>query len=91
MPVLSSNLFYGCSRLEKVIVPEGVKAISGGTFGNCPKLLEIELPNSLISADSWNWTKSVVIKGSAGSYAEQYAKENGIVFHEKEQNLSGIK
>ena len=44
---ISSNVFYYNSKIQKVIIPEGVKKIGSLAFFNCNKLTEVVLPQSL--------------------------------------------
>ena len=47
MEVLPSRMFYNCKVLYKVILPEGVKTVSGSAFAGCKLLSEIVLPKTL--------------------------------------------
>lgn len=44
---LSENAFYGCSNLQKVTLPNNLKAIPKLCFCECVNLSQIELPDSL--------------------------------------------
>lgn len=39
--------FYGCTSLERVIIPEGVTSIGDEAFAGCASLTEIVIPNSV--------------------------------------------
>ena len=39
--------FYSCGELKEIIFEEGLKYIRGGAFKNCPKLTEVNLPESI--------------------------------------------
>ncbi|MBR5405990.1 MAG: leucine-rich repeat domain-containing protein [Oscillospiraceae bacterium] len=41
--------FENCSRLEKVLLPNGLKSIGEGAFAGCRALRDIHLPPSLVS------------------------------------------
>ncbi len=41
--------FYGCTGLQSVQVPDGVKTIGFAAFGGCSSLCELELPSTLAS------------------------------------------
>lgn len=76
--------FYGCDKLNNVILPEGLVELTGFVFGNCTSLESIVLPASLKNIHS-NYkapdesfgpeTRSVLraIYGEKDSYAEQWA------------------
>lgn len=74
--------FRGCSSLESIILPYQVETIGDNAFKNCTKLRKITIPKATTSiADSaFSYPDKMTIYGVAGSYAEQYATENDIVF-----------
>ena len=74
--------FQGCGGLEELTVPEGVTKIRWSAFSGCDRLREITLPASLedIGTDAFEYSKDLLIKAPAGSWAEQYAGENGYTF-----------
>lgn len=41
------NAFTSCGRLKEIIFNEGLKYIRDGAFKNCPKLTEVNLPESI--------------------------------------------
>lgn len=42
-------MFYECTALKNVSLPEGIKSIGVSSFSGCGALTEIELPNSLLT------------------------------------------
>lgn len=42
-----ARLFYGCTKLKKIIVPDGVSSIPDGTFSGSAELKEVTLPDTL--------------------------------------------
>ena len=46
-----ARTFQGCTSLQTVIIPEGVKRIGQYTFQGCTSLTSVTLPNSLIRLD----------------------------------------
>ncbi len=44
---ISDEAFYSMKKIEKAVVPEGVKTIGKSVFMNCLKLREVKLPQSL--------------------------------------------
>ena len=79
---IESKTFQGCSSLESIILPYQVEAIGDNAFKNCTKLKKITIPKATtsISDSAFSYPDKMTIYGVAGSYAEQYAKENDIVF-----------
>ena len=66
-----------------VVVPQGVKKISGGAFCNCKYVDSVTIPDSVTEISGYAFSRCsdhLVIKCHAGSYAETYAKENGIKY-----------
>lgn len=41
------SAFYSCGELKEIIFEEGLKYIRDGAFKNCPKLTEVNLPESI--------------------------------------------
>lgn len=41
------GMLKGCQALKRVILPEGLIYVSGGSFDSCPKLESVEMPNSV--------------------------------------------
>lgn len=72
------------SRLKKITIPAGVKALPKNTFNMCEKLVELILPESLetIGDGSFGGCDSMTIKAPADSYAIRYAKENNLNYEE---------
>lgn len=85
---IGTYAFYGCKALTSITIPEGVEEIGRCAFSDSSvtrftlpgslKLLDYEALGctSLFSEPLYNKT----ICAPAGSYAEQYAKENDIPF-----------
>ncbi|MBN2807728.1 MAG: leucine-rich repeat protein, partial [Prolixibacteraceae bacterium] len=44
---LRSQVFYLCSNLESVMIPQGVKAIQSYAFAFCRSLISVEIPESV--------------------------------------------
>ena len=74
--------FYHCSELDTVILHEGIKEIWSEAFAYCSSLKSIFIPASVtrIAYNAFTNKKEKTIHAPAGSYAEQYAKENNIPF-----------
>ena len=54
-PVVSIGFsaFYGCSGVQSVIIPEGVRTIDASAFEKCGNLISVVLPKSLIEICSY--------------------------------------
>lgn len=58
---MGDNFFNGCGKLEKVVLPEGLKKISRGMFLGCESLKEIVIPQSVgeIGSDAFKECRSL--------------------------------
>lgn len=79
---IPKRAFFFCQSLETVNLPEGVTTINSEAFARCDNLKEIYIPESVteIAENAFEECYDLSIKGKSGSYAEEYAKENGIDF-----------
>lgn len=82
---IGDQAFHGCESLVDVIVPNGVLTLEDCSFGMCHNLQKVVLPETLISIDGGIFCSGKIdtsIHAPAGSYAIQYAKENGLKYEE---------
>jgi hypothetical protein len=81
---IAKKAFLYCNALETVLLPEGLEEIGEEAFAFCDQLKAVTIPSSvrLISTNAfYSFNASpVAIHAEAGSYAEKYAKENGLLF-----------
>ncbi len=79
---ITDQMFYNCTSLDKVYLPAGTSAIGKSAFAECASLSEVYIPTSVtsIASNAFRSSPNVTIKGSYGSYAEEYAKANNIPF-----------
>ena len=77
---LDYKAFAKCETIKEVYISNGVKSIGANAFQSCPKLKELHLPGSVEWIGEKAISKRVKILAPAGSYAEQYAKENNNPF-----------
>ena len=72
--------FRLCVHLKNVVIPEGVEKIETRAFFNCASLESVSIPNSvaLIEEETFKGCPKLSINCHKGSYAEVYAKNNGI-------------
>ena len=77
------ELTFGlCSSLTSITIPNSVTYIEAAAFSDCTNLKSIIIPSSVtfIDPEAFWECPSLTIYGESGSYAETYAKENGINF-----------
>ena len=81
---IGRNTFEGCSSLTEIAIPQGVTELDGKMFGRCTALKSVTIPQSVanISVFAFADCASVTIKGQANSYAQTFAKEQGMTFLE---------
>lgn len=77
--ILKENTFKDCLSLREVIVESGVESIEQA-FRNCTMLNTITIPASVkkIAFHTFSDCNDLTIIAEVGSYAEEYAKEQGI-------------
>lgn len=77
---VDDEAFVGNSTIQSVVAPDGLQVIGTRAFADCAKLKCITLPDSVsyIAEDAFENTPDVVIFASVGSYAWQWAEEQGI-------------
>ncbi|MBU4542177.1 MAG: leucine-rich repeat protein [Acetobacterium sp.] len=68
--------------LSSVVFGPHIKTIGANAFRDCVGLKSIDIPTSVVSIHStaFDGCTNLTIYGVAGSYAEQYANDNGIPF-----------
>ena len=47
MPLLGSGLFYGCSALETVVLPDVVVQIGANAFNGCTSIGKLVIPSTV--------------------------------------------
>ena len=77
---VDDEAFVGNSTIQAVVAPDGLQVIGTRAFADCANLKCITLPDtvSYIAEDAFENTPDVVIFASVGSYAWQWAEEQGI-------------
>lgn len=81
-----AGAFQNCINLKQVVLNDGLETIDGFAFAGCDSLMSIEIPASVTRIGFCaflSMPEGFTIIGEAGSYAEQYAKENNITFQAK--------
>ena len=82
LPVTSimAVAFEFCTGLTSINIPNSVTNIGNYAFDHCTGLTSINIPNSVtnIGTNAFYGCDNLTIICAAGSYADTYAKENGI-------------
>ena len=76
---IRSYVFYGCSSLEEITIPEGVTSIGGYAFEKCSSLEEITIPEGVTSIggyafDECSSLKEITIPNSVTSIGDSAFK-----------------
>ncbi len=78
----SDSCWIGHSDLTGVNIPNGVTAIGAHAFDGCAGIESMTIPDSVtqIGEGAFNNCPALKLKASEGSYAHQYAQDNGLRF-----------
>ena len=81
---VGNDSFYGCEKLTEVVFPKSVTEIWNSVFAFCTSLRKVVIQEGVTKIGEYVFyeCKDLTIYGRPGSYAEQFAKENGIPFEE---------
>jgi len=73
--------FDGCTMLTSIEIPSSVTTIEWNAFSGCTNLEKIIIPDSVVDIefDAFEECEKLKVICTAGSFAEQYAKENNII------------
>lgn len=81
---LAAGCFAGNEIIEEVTLPDSVKAMDMGCFGNCPNLQKVYTSANLTEFgcdnSSFSQCPNLTLYAPAGSETETYARENNIKF-----------
>ncbi|MCL1988421.1 MAG: leucine-rich repeat protein [Firmicutes bacterium] len=82
--LLDSSAFVHCENLQQVTMGNKVLEIHSRAFAECTNLQKINIPPSctVIEEDAFLNCEQLTIYGEIGSFAEEYARQNDIVFAE---------
>ncbi len=82
LTTIGQSAFYGCKSLTGIQLPKGLTTIGQSAFYGCSSLTGIQLPKGLttIGQSAFSGCKSLTLVVVKGSYAETYAKENGLKY-----------
>jgi len=89
---IQAYAFRFCDNLKRIVIPESVELIGDGAFSR-NGLIEITILSSETEMGSGIFDRCLadfVIKGSTGSTAETYAKENGHTFVSITEGVGGV-
>lgn len=82
---IGGSAFSSCRALAQVSLPEGLKTIGEHAFSSCFALSDISIPATVEAIGEYAFQnymaqQKTTIHAPAGSFAETYARENGISF-----------
>ena len=83
---IPDSAFEDCDKLAFIVLPYRVESIGNYAFKNDVALTEVTIPRATtsISSSAFSYFDKMTIYGIPGTYAETYAKENGIKFVAKD-------
>ena len=78
---IDDGAFQACTLITEINIPSTVDSIGKYAFAYCISLKYVSIPSSVvfIGKNAFQNSKNVTIKCESGSYAETYAKNNGII------------
>lgn len=81
--IIESGAFRNCKNLTQVILAEGVQHIEKNAFRGCEDLESVYMPDSIsnIEDNAFAGCEHVEFNCTMGSFAQKYAKKNGIDVH----------
>ena len=79
--IIPTNAFKGCLKLESVVLSNSVSEIQDLAFSTCQSLKELVVPESVVLISETAFEGSdITLNVKIGSYALEYAIENGIKY-----------
>ena len=87
---MGGSVFYRCSSLTSLVLPDSLTTVYGNAFAKCTNLTSVYVPQNLtkFGVNAFNGSTQVVLSVAAGSYGEAYAKDNGISHTVREENTA---
>lgn len=87
---IGNSAFGNRSDITSIKLPNSLTSIEDSGFSNCVNLSTMVIPDSVtkIANSAFANNKNLVIYGSAGSTAEEYAKANNILFSTKKAPIA---
>ena len=88
LKTIGNNAFESLG-LSEIVIPEGVESIGDCAFSG--EIKKATIPNSVtyIGEEAFGSDSELVICGERGSYAEEWAAENGFVFKTSLTSITG--
>ena len=89
---IPNSAFEHCDKLASIVLPYRVESIGDNAFKNDIAFTEITIPRATtsIGSSAFSYFGKMTIYGISGTYAETYAKENGIKFVAKDVEATKI-
>ena len=82
--------FRDCRNLVDVTIPDGCESISDGAFSGCTSLRTIKIPPSVKYIDYDAFPLDATLLVEKNSYAEMYARKNGMDFNVKRGQIKKV-
>lgn len=79
---IGDSAFFSCLTLSRIEIPNGVKSIGDFAFSVCVGLSDVILSNELTGIGEFAFAdcEKLIVHAPSGSFAEQFARENNILF-----------
>lgn len=80
LEIIEGYAFYGCKELSYINLPKDLEVIGEYAFEDCDSLKSITIPRNVKEIGDNAFPKDTVLTVGEGSYAEQWAIENGYTY-----------
>ena len=80
--IITRLAFGDCKSLKEITIPEGVEQLETLSFSGCSSLASVTVADSVtkIASNAFENCPKLTFRGHAGSYAQAFAREQGIPF-----------
>jgi len=92
LTTIPSGAFRECALLDEIVIPYYTTTIKENAFDASSKLAKVVTYNNLsnIASNAFSYPKVTVFYGTAGSYTQTWASENGYTFIENTESATKI-
>jgi len=90
---IPSKAFYGCSRLETIVIPDGVTTIYTGAFSYCNSLTQVNISKSVnkiydgeneVGENGFLWPCASLTSINVDEDNTKFVSKDGVLFEKKE-------
>ncbi len=88
---IPTQCFYRCDSLTEVTINGAAERIGTYAFGSCPNLEYVSIPETVTDIDgsAFDNCPNLTLRVYYGSYAHQFAKDNGLTYDFLDEYIKG--